>query len=46
MNESMNQSINNGHWPRANLVTDEKGDLLADSHSLFEQVEELICVSY
>jgi len=38
--------LNNGYWPRPNLVTDENGDLLAASYSFFEQDEELVCVHY
>ena len=30
-----------GYRPRCNIVKDEKGDLVADSHSIVEKVEEL-----
>jgi hypothetical protein len=35
--------LNNGCWPKPNLVTDEKGDLLADSHSFFNRWKDHFC---
>jgi hypothetical protein len=32
------------YQPRSNLVKDENGDLLADSHNIFEEVKEQLSV--